>query len=136
MNAKELALELAALQAPLRAQLLAELPENKCIELQQLIEELQPLLEAPGGFAALMAELEDERPAPPLADEAILGRLLGGETMPVRKQLIDVFAGGHDHLLTGHVRQLVADYLQAQADHLPAPPPPAARKVGWRRFWK
>jgi hypothetical protein len=136
MNAKELALELAALEPSLRKKLLADLPANKRIELQQLIEELQPMLDAPGGFAALMAELDEPRPPQPLSDTATLSRLLSTETMPVKKQLLDVFAGGHSHLLTTHVRQLVADYLRSQAAHLPAPPPAAVRKDGWLRFWK
>jgi hypothetical protein len=137
MNSRELALELAALPSDLRDGLLADLPPAKRSELSNLIDEVQPLVEAPGGFAALMQTLENDAPsARPLADRALLGRVLHSETMPVKKQLLDVFAGGQGRLLTPHVRALVGDYLESQASHLPAPPQPSSRKSGWFRFWK
>lgn len=137
MNARELALELATLERDQREQLLAELPLAKRDELRRLIDELRPLLGGTNAFAAIMGDLrtQADRSARLLADPATLAQLLRGETVAIKKQLHEVFVNGTQGLLTDHVRRLVADHLEAQAQHLPAPPAPARRTSGWRRFW-
>jgi hypothetical protein len=136
MNARELAAELAMLEKDQREQLLAELPPPQRDQLRRLIAELQPLLEAPSAFAGIMAELNDNttRAQRLLGDATILAQLLRAETVAVKKQLVDVFAGGQANLIAAHVKTLVADYLEARLDELPPPPP--QKKPGWQRFWK
>lgn len=139
MNARELALELAALERDQREKLLADLPARKRAELQRLIDEVRPLLGGAGSFGALMGEfrLRADRTAALLENPATLAQLLTAETIAVRKQVFDSFVGGDATLLTPHVHGIVAEFLQDRAQLLPDPPvQPESRKSGWRRLWK
>jgi hypothetical protein len=135
MNARELAIELATLEKNQREQLLNELPPPQRDRLRQLIAELQPLLDAPSAFAGIMTELNNKttRAQRLLRDETVLSQLLRAETVVVKKQLVDVFAGGESNLVSAHVQTIVADYLEARLDDLPEPP--LRKKTGWKSFW-
>lgn len=143
MSARKLAVDLAALEPAQRHQLLAELPAHKRDELTRLIEELQPMLAEPSLFAAIMAEMNTS-PARGteflhefLQSETHLTQLLRGETIAVKKQLVDIFIGGQQQLVTNRVKSALIAYLSEQAKNLPYVAPAVARKkTGWARFWK
>ena len=143
MSARKLAVELAALAPAQRRQLLAEIPAHKREQLNRLIEELQPMLAQPSAFEAIITELAGSLQRGGafaqefLRSEAQLLQLLRGETIAVKKQMIDIFIGGQQHLISGHVKAVLLTHLEQQAANLPQAPVLAARKkIGWARFWK
>lgn len=131
MNPKQLALRIATLEQSARETLLAELPESKRQELQELIRELEPIRE---GFSAFeLAMVEAEMAASPNADsfDAVqLQQLLAGEPFVIKQHLIDIFVRDEKDIVTPHVRTLISQYLGKKAAVLPA------RTANTRPWWK
>jgi|GEM_PF-5275620 len=139
MNARELALEMAALPAAQRDLLLSELPESNRAELQALIERVQPLLtQGEPDFEQFMA---DWRNAPAASSAQALGthwreqtlsHLLQGESLAVRRRLIDVFARGQRHPLAERTHEVIADWLRSRSLALPPAPVVQPPRLSWR----
>lgn len=138
MSALELAAELARLHPGQRDDLLAGLPPEQRAEMIRMIDDVRPAaLRAPDAFARMIEEMMDAAPPGALwrSDTDVLEQLLEAESPALRRRLRDVFAGGAASLLSGHVRDLVADHLdRALQQQPPGRPAPAPRRPRWRQW--
>jgi len=136
MKTKRLALELAALEPARRERLLAELPEEKRMEMARCINEAAPMIEGRlSAFERVLSELEQ---APNDFDESSLALVLEGESIALKRQLTDVFVRGQNHLMSSHVRELVMEHLRAKKADVMAQAPvaqPIVKRPAWYQFW-
>lgn len=120
LNARQLALRLAALVPFERKALLAELPIDKQQELQQFIDEIEPAHADRSTFELAMAEIEMADSSADMSwDEPHLQLSLSGESFAVKQQLMDVFVHGKKSLVTPHVHVVIATYLQKKKATFP-----------------